>query len=116
MPELGRSPPFRVLLDKNVDRLLKPHFHADVEVVTVSEQGWAGISDAQLLRRAEDPFDVLVTMDQSLPYQQKLPAFEVAVVVLKASTNAFRDVVGLMPKVNEEIRCAKAGKATVVTA
>jgi len=116
MPKTRRSPPFRVLLDENVDRLLKPHFHADVEVVTVSEQGWAGISDAVLLRRAEAPFDVLVTMDQSLPYQQNLPAFEVAVVVLKAPSNAFRDVVGLMPTVNEEIRCAKVGKATVVTA
>jgi len=40
----------------------------------------------------------------------------VAVVVLKAPSNAFRDVVGLMPKVNEEIRCAKVGKAIVVTA
>lgn len=116
MPELRRSPPFRVLLDENVDRLLKPHFHADVEVVTVSEQGWAGISDAELLHRAQGSFDVLVTMDQSLPYQQNLPAFEVAVMVLKAPSNAFRDVVELMPKVNEEIRRAKAGKATVITA
>jgi len=55
-------------------------------------------------------------MDQSLPYQQNLPAFEMAVVVLKAPSSAFRAVVELMPKVNEEIRRAKAGTATIVTA
>jgi hypothetical protein len=114
MSEPYPSPPLRVLLDENVDRLLKPHFDANVEVVTVSEQGWTGISD--LLRRAEGPFDVLVTVDQSLPYQQNLSAFKVAVVVLKALSNAFRDVVELMPKVNKAVRHAKARKATVVTA
>jgi len=116
MPEQRRAPPFRVLLDENVDRLLKSHFHSDFEVATVPEQGWAGTSDRELLHRAEAQFDVLVTMDQSLPYQQNLPAFEVAVVVLNTPSNAFRDVVELMPKVNEGIRRAKTGKATVVAA
>ena len=116
MREYRRSPPFRVLLDENVDRLLKLHFRSEVEIVTVAEQGWTGISDQELLRRAEDRFDVLVTLDQSLPHQQNLSLFEVAVVVLKASSNAFSDVVGLMPKVNEEVRRAKAGEATVVVA
>lgn len=116
MSEQRRSPLFRVLLDENVDRLLKSHFHPDFEVATVPEQGWAGISDRELLHRAEDQFDVLVTMDQSLPYQQHLPVFEVAVVVLKTPSNAFREVVELMPKMNEAIRRAKTGTATVVVA
>ena len=55
-------------------------------------------------------------MDQNLPYQQSLPAFEVAVVVLKASSNAFPDVVECMPEVNEQVRHADAGEATVVAA
>jgi len=40
MREYRRSPPFRVLLDENVDRLLKLHFRSEVEIVTVAEQGW----------------------------------------------------------------------------
>lgn len=116
MPEQRRSPPLQVLLDENVDRLLKPHFHSDFDIVTVPEQGWAGMSDGELLRRAEARFDVLVTMDQSLPYQQNLTVFELAVVVLKAPSNAFPEVVELMPSVNKEIRRAEAGKATVVAA
>jgi hypothetical protein len=115
MPE-QRAPFLQVLLDENVDRLLKPHFHSDFDVVTVPEQGWAGMSDGELLRRADARFDVFVTMDQSLPYQQNLAAFDLAVVVLKAPSNAFPEVVELMPSVNKEIRRAKAGRATVVAA
>lgn len=55
-------------------------------------------------------------MDQNVPYQQNLSAFEVAVVVLKAPSNAFPEVVELMPDANEEIRDVKAGEATVVAA
>lgn len=55
-------------------------------------------------------------MDQNLPYQQNLPTFKVAVVVLKAPSNAFSDVVELMPKVNRQVRHAEVGEATVVAA
>jgi len=114
MPEARGS--LRILLDENVDRLLKPHFDAAFDVVTVPEYGWAGLSDGELLQRADEPFDVLVTMDQNLPYQQNLPAFDLAVVVLKASSNAFPDVVALMPEVNEQVQKVKPGEATIITA
>jgi len=116
MPEQSQESALRILLDENIDRLLKSHFHSAFDVTTVPEEGWSGISDGELLRRASDRFDVLITMDQNLPYQQNLPTFEVAVVVLKASSNAFLDVVACMPEVNEQVRHAKEGEATVVTA
>jgi hypothetical protein len=116
MPKQSQEPALRILLDENVDRLLKSHFHSDFDVTTVPEEGWSGVSDGDLLRRASDRFDVLITMDQNLPYQQNLPTFGVAVVVVKASSNAFPDVVECMPEVNEQVRHAEAGEATVVTA
>jgi len=73
MPETRRPPFLRVLLDENVDRLLKSHVHSDFEVVTVPEQGWAGLDDGEVLRRAEEQFDVLVTMDQNLPTSNTCP-------------------------------------------
>lgn len=115
MRDLPRSTPFRVLLDENIDRFLQPHFPSDIDVETVAGQGWTGITDKDLLQRASRLFDVLVTMDQSLPYQQHLPAFDIAVVVLKASSNAFPDVVELMPNVREAIYYAETGDATFVT-
>lgn len=110
MPEKLRTPSPRILLDENVDRLLKSHFHSDFEVVTVPEKGWVGLGGGEVLRRADEQFDVLVTMDQNLPYQQNLPAFEVAVVVLKAPSNAFSDVVKLMPKGTSRFAMRKRGK------
>jgi predicted nuclease of predicted toxin-antitoxin system len=116
MPEKHQTPSLRVLLDENVDCLLKSHFDSAFEVVTVPELGWAGLGDGDILHRADEQFDVLVTMDQNLPCQQNLSDFEVAVVVLDASSNAFSDVVELMPKVNEQVRNANAREATVVAA
>jgi hypothetical protein len=55
-------------------------------VRTAAEQGWARLANADLLQAAEDDgFDVLVTADQSLEYQQNLKGRKLALVVL--STN-----------------------------
>ena len=62
----------RVLLDETVDRQLKPLSGEDLEVRTVQEQEWGGLKNGELLRAASAVFDVFVTMDQNLPYQQNL--------------------------------------------
>ena len=66
------DPVRRVLLDENVDRLLKPLFGDDLEVVTVRERGWEGLKNGKLLRATSAEFDVFVTMDRNLQYQQNL--------------------------------------------
>jgi predicted nuclease of predicted toxin-antitoxin system len=76
----------RVLLDENIDRSLKPLFSTDFEVVTVSERGWQGRSNGELLRAAEQEFDALLTMDANLEHQQNLRLFKLAVVVVRAPT------------------------------
>ena len=62
----------RVLLDENVDRLLKSRFDRGVEVFTVDDCGWKGMKNGDLLRAAQIEFDVFVTMDKNLEYQQNL--------------------------------------------
>lgn len=74
----------RVLLDENLDhalrRLLGRH-----EVVTVTYMGWAGLLNGALLQAAEkEGFDVFLTGDQTLSYEQNLAARRVAVVALSA--------------------------------
>lgn len=61
----------RVLLDENVPVGLAPELTGH-EVETVSGLGWSGAKNSELLRRASGQFDVLVTMDQNLPFQQNL--------------------------------------------
>ena len=104
----------RVLLDENVDSQLKPLFGEDLEVRTIEEQGWAGLKNGELLRAASEVFDLFVTMDQNLPYQQNLKLLDVAVVVIRSVSNAFVDVAPLMSEVNAAVRAAEAGTATIV--
>jgi hypothetical protein len=112
MPEITRR---RVLLDENIDRQLKPLFHADLEVLTVREEGWDGLKNGELLRVAAVTFDVFVTMDRNLPYQQNLTVLNLAVIVIRSISNSFVDVAPLMAEVNAAVLAAAPGTATVVS-
>lgn len=104
----------RVLLDENIDRMICPLFDADFEVRTVQEQGWAGLQNGALLRAAAETFDVFVTMDQQLPYQQNLRVLDLAVVIVRSVSNAFTVIAPLMPLVNEAVRTAQPGAPSIV--
>jgi predicted nuclease of predicted toxin-antitoxin system len=74
----------KILLDESVPRLVKsqlPHLN----IRTVQEVGWAGIRNGELLRRAEEQFEVLITADQNLRYQQNLSGRQLAIVVLPSN-------------------------------
>lgn len=92
----------RVLLDESLPRKLK-HDVAAALVKTVPEKGWAGIENGSLLRLAETEFDVFLTRDRNLQYQQNLESFDLAVIVLIAPTNDIEDLRPLMPEVNRVI-------------
>src|SRR5687768_7733351 len=96
----------RVLLDENIDRQLKPLFHAGLDVLTVREQGWDGFKNGELLRAAATAFDVFVTMDRNLSYQQNLTVLDLAVVVIRSISNSYVDVAPLMTKVNAAVLAA----------
>jgi hypothetical protein len=75
----------RILLDHGrpvpLRRALAGHSAA-----TAYEKGWATLTNGELLSAAEDAFDVLVTTDQSLRYQQKLAGRRLAIVVLPTTS------------------------------
>ena len=65
---------------------------------TVAYMGWSGKKNGELLAlMAANGFEVLLTSDQNLKHQQNLNAFGVAAVVLKASSTALPDLIGLIP-------------------
>jgi hypothetical protein len=59
----------KVLLDECVDARLVASL-ASIDVRTVADQGWLGISNGKLLALASAEFDVFVTVDRNLPFQQ----------------------------------------------
>ena len=98
----------RVLLDECVDRRLLRHLTAH-DATTVAKQGWSGITNGRLLALAEKEFDVLITMDRNLSFQQSLPKFHIALVVLRARSNRLGDLLPLVPEMVSAISSAQPG-------
>jgi hypothetical protein len=55
---------------------------SDHQVATVYELGWSTLSNGELLKKSEGAFDLLITTDQSLRYQQNLAGRQLAIMVL----------------------------------
>ena len=66
----------RILLDESLPRRLR-HSFAGHEVVTVVEAGWSGIENGELPRLAATRFDIFVTADQNLQFQQNVSALPI---------------------------------------
>jgi hypothetical protein len=88
----------KLLLDECVDRRfakeLQRHF-----VKTAPQMGWATIKNGELLTLAENEFDVFITVDRNLSFQQNLSKFGIAVLVLRAQSNRLADLKPLAPKI-----------------
>ncbi|MEH2142307.1 DUF5615 family PIN-like protein [Nostoc sp.] len=104
----------RLLLDECIDRKLAREFPG-YEVKTVPQMGWAGVKNGQLLALAEVEFDVFITVDRNLSFQQNLPQFNIAVIVLQASSNRLADLKPLASRVLAILTMVTKGQATIVS-
>ena len=86
----------RVLLDECLPaalrRALKGHM-----VLTVQQAGWGGKKNGALLALADTEFDVFVTIDANLAYQQQLDQYDLAFIILHAASNKIDDILPLAP-------------------
>ncbi len=97
----------RVLLDENLPRKLK--WSLEAEALTVPERGWGGIKNGPLLRLAAVEFDVLLTIDRGIEYQQNLTGIELCLIVLAAVSNDIDDLLPLVPAINAALPEAAPG-------
>jgi hypothetical protein len=87
----------RVLLDEQLPRQLVPELTGH-DVSTVQRQGWTGITNGELLRRAAAAgFEVLLTADRNLEFQQNVSRAGIGVLVVAAASNALEDLLPLVP-------------------
>jgi hypothetical protein len=70
---------------------------------------WSGIKNGPLLHRAAQQFDVFLTVDQGVEYQQNPLGLDLAIVVMVAPTNDIEDLRPLMPRVREALSSASPG-------
>jgi len=105
----------RILLDECLPARLRLDLPGH-EVLTVPRAGWAGIKNGKLLRLIADSgkFDLFLTMDKSLPHEQKIEGLTFAVVVLRAKSNRFEDTHPLMPEVFHQLTQFQAGQVYVL--
>jgi len=78
--------------------------------------GWATIKNGELLELASRSFDVFVTADRNLSFQQNLASFPIAILVLQAKTNRLIDLRRLVPGLLAAIESAQPGAAKLVAA
>lgn len=88
----------KILLDECLPRKLKSDLPGHT-VATVSEMGWKGLKNGELIRLAEQTFDVFITIDQGVKYQQNLRNTRLAIVMLAAPNNRIETLRPLIPQV-----------------
>ena len=104
----------RILLDENLDwRLARGLLGHEVE--SVPRLGWAGIGNGLLLTKAEETgFEVLITMDSKMNFQQNLAGQPIKIIVLRARSNRLAETLPLMAKVLQTLPYIPNGTVAVV--
>jgi len=87
-----------ILFDENFPRPLR-RFFPDHQVTTVQKMEWLEAENGDLLAIAEAEFDVLLSTDKGIKYQQNFTDRDIAVIVLRTKDNRMPTLIPLMPKV-----------------
>lgn len=92
----------RILLDEDLPRRLGAMLVGH-QVSTVQRCGWSGVKNGKLLALAASSFDVFLTMDGNLEFQQNLATLPVAVLVVEATSNRMEHMAPLVPGILQEL-------------
>ena len=99
----------RVLLDENLPVDLAAELVGH-DVATVSGLGWQGVKNGELLQRAQGTFDVLVTMDRNLEFQQPVSSLDLCVVLALAPSNRMVHLRPIIPALLQAIETGRSGE------
>ncbi len=103
----------KIILDESTPQKLRLLIEGSHEVVTTWFRGWSGLKNGALLTAAEEAgFDLFITADQELGYQQNLRGRKIAVLIL--STNNWGVVKANIPEITAAINATKLGSFAFV--
>ena len=87
----------RILIDECIDERLRNSLTGH-DCQTARYAGLAGLKNGDLLKAAEvAKFDIFLTVDQGIEYQQNLAAKKIAFIILRAKSGRLKDLLSLMP-------------------
>ena len=101
----------KILLDEYVTKKAK-RLLTEFKVYTVPEMGFGGMKNGKLLMRAAaSGFDILLTIDKNMDYQQNIGKHELTIVVLNVTKSGIKYIKELMPEFIANINTYEKGKS-----
>ena len=105
----------KILLDECVTKRLKKHLE-EFEVLTVRELNLSGIKNGKLMTFCvENNFDILLTIDKNLLFQQNFDHYPLTIVVLDCQTSKIEELVTLIPSFKSQIDKFRKHKAYIIS-
>lgn len=111
----GSGIPLVLIVDECLPRKLK-NLLCGVEAQTVPEAGFVGLKNGKLLAEIAGRFDVFITIDANLEYQQNLVGLKFSVVVIHAKSNRYADIALMKVEIANEVTAVVAGHVAHVPA
>ncbi len=94
----------KILLDESLPRKIRNDFSTGHEVFTVRDQGWLGKKNGELLTlMVEAKFNLFITVDRNLRYQQNLEQLPFTIIILWAKDNRRATLSPLIPRIFERL-------------
>jgi predicted nuclease of predicted toxin-antitoxin system len=104
----------KILLDECVTKRLKKYLE-EFEVFTVRELGLSGIKNGKLMTYCvENQFDILLTIDKNLMYQQNFDKYPVTIVVLNCFTSKIEELITFLPSFKSQVETLQKHKAYII--
>lgn len=102
-----------------VDHCLPRHLAAELtghDATTVRAQRWSGLRNGVLLRAAVDAgFDVFITNDASIEFQQNVRRIGIAVIAIVGFRNRMEDLRPLLPRIYEALTAVEPGQVITIS-
>ena len=99
----------KILLDERVNWRVKRALIGH-EVSSVQEQGWSTIKNGALLNLADQQFDVLLTIDRNIPYQQNMQGRHIAIFIMLVASNRIESLLPVVPSLLEFLSNVQSGQ------
>ena len=104
----------KILLDECVTKRLKNYLE-EFEVFTVRELELSGIKNGKLMTYcSENKFDILLTIDKNLIFQQNLDKYSVTIVVLNSFSSKLEELITFLPSFKAQVDSLEKHKAYII--
>lgn len=90
----------KIIIDECVPHIVKKRL-PQREIKTVQEMGWAGVKNGELLKLVEEEFEIFITSDKNLRYQQNLEERKIGILLLPS--NQIPIIKNLLPQIDEAL-------------